>query len=391
MKRLKLLTALGMGIMASSSGMLQTQAALYLFSVDFTTKEVDNFSDYKKSFNSDTYGLRAKLITSFGGSYRMDSCPTAFTINISYVHQIRLNGLNPDVLSVENNLPDFVCSTTAVGFDSVITSDYLPSSVIDRLMTDDANYIQLRSLFRFNQSAATNGRVLELINYYIDHTIAYDFDTTYLFNYFLSDTQFQSRSSVGPGTWNFRSDDQTKVNYLFTTAGNDQYRIINTDFDADLGTVRKKYAVDYNEEFFRGDSIGANISRNFVTNSSLTTDTLTMVASGESVISQNYNYYFLNAANLTQEIVDAPIFEFEEEDCGNFLALNVGCFINNAFSYITNDAPIVSDAFTLLNAGIEMAAQTFGIIGEFADDNVFGVLILAGFGFIAVKWFLKND
>jgi hypothetical protein len=52
---------------------------------------------------------------------------------------------------------------------------------------------------------------------------------------------------------------------------------------------------------------------------------------------------------------------------------------------------VISDAFTLLNTGIELAAQTFGIIGNFSDDNVFGYLILVGFGFIAVKWFLKND
>lgn len=391
MKKLKVLTALAIGIMASSSGIIQTQAAILYFEVDFTTKEVANFNDFRKSFNSDTYGLGAKLITRFAGSYKMDSCPTAFTINISYSHQIRLNGTGSSVSFGTNDLPDFVCSTVLKTFNTSITTELLPNSIINNLMNDDANYIQIRSLFNFNQSAATNGRVLELVNWEIANTIAYDFDTTYLFNYFLSDTQFQSSGSVGPGTWNFRSDPNTKVNYLFTTAGNDEYRLINTDYLANLGTTRKKYAVDYNAEFFRGNSIGANISRNYITDAPFNTDTLTMVASGQSVISSNYNYFFLNAANLNQQIVDAPIFEFEEEDCGNFLALNVGCFINNAFAYITNDAPIVSDAFTLLNAGIEMAAQTFGIIGEFADDNVFGVLILAGFGFIAVKWFLKND
>jgi hypothetical protein len=38
-----------------------------------------------------------------------------------------------------------------------------------------------------------------------------------------------------------------------------------------------------------------------------------------------------------------------------------------------------------------MAGQTFGIIGSFTQNNMFGVLILAGFGFIAVRWLIKND
>jgi hypothetical protein len=392
MKKLNALIMLSFGVLASSSGMLQTQAALFTFSVNFSTKEVANFNAFKQSFNANTYGLNARLITTFAGAYKLDSCPTAFTINMEYSHQIRINGTGSSVASGTNALPDWPCSTTLQTYNSVITSANLPSSVISALMNDDANFIQIRSIWNFNNSTATNGRVLELSNYRIDHTIEYSFDTTYLFNYFLSDTQYVSKGNPGVGTWNFRSDDFTKVNYLFTTTGNDEYRIVNTDFLADLGTARKKYAVNYNDEFFRGTSIGANISRNFITDAPYNTDTLTMVSGGQSQFVQNYNYYYLNSANLAQAIVNVPQISFTSQTCsGGFLDINVGCYVNNALAYLTNTAPVISDLTTIVNTGIEFAGQTFGVIGNFTTSNMFGYLILGGFGFIAVKWLFKDD
>jgi hypothetical protein len=386
MKKLKLLTALGMGIMASSSGMIQTQAALYTFSVDFSDKEVLDFNDFRPTFNINTNNLTGKLTTRFAGTYFFDSCTT--NLNVAYEQFARGNGTGAFYSEAFIELPDFTCTTTPTTYTATATVPF-PAAAINFLMSDDDNFLQLSGTYFFRQTAATNGRVLNLRNFITSYTIQYDFGTTYLFNYFLSDTQFQQ--TLTSGSWSLGSNREIKVNYVYTTAGNDEYRLINSDFLENLGTNRKKYAIDYNEEFFRGESVGLNISVNRQTDAPYTVDRLTLASSGNASLRDQYRVYYLNVSNVAQQIVDAPIFEFEEEDCGSFLALNVGCFINNAFAYITNDAPIVSDAFTLLNAGIEMAAQTFGIIGEFADDNVFGVLILAGFGFIAVKWFLKND
>jgi hypothetical protein len=384
MKKLKVLTALAMGIMASTSGVVQVKAATYNFFVDFSTKEVANYSEYRQTFNEDTSNLNLEINFNFFGLYSFDSCPTTFTVNNQWFLYARANGTGSFTEIAATNLPDFVCTTTETEYEVSLVRD-LNSSWLDLIVDDDTSFIQFESAMVLVHSAATNGRQLRLRLYSFYFDISYDFGTTYLFNYFLSDQAFVSRSTQN--TWTFNQPQKIYLNYVYTTAGNDSYYIRNTNLST-IGTTRKKYAVDSNQEFFRGQSVGAGFFTDYF---GATPDTVTLGSTGQSGILQRYNYHYLNVSNVAQQIVDAPIFEFEEEDCGSFLALNVGCFINNAFAYITNDAPIVSDAFTLLNAGIEMAAQTFGIIGEFADDNVFGVLILAGFGFIAVKWFLKND
>jgi hypothetical protein len=386
--KLNLLLALSFGIIASSSGMIQTHAALYTYNVNFSTKEVANFNDFRPTYSIDTYDLTASIITRFAGTYSFNTCPTVFTVNVTYNAYARLNGAGTTYDLGITSLPDFVCSTTPQTYSATVTTP-MNSLIVGNIMKDDGNYSRFYGDLFFAQTAATNGVIMALSNYEVSYTLEYDFDTTYLFNYFLSDTRFAN--GFRSGSWNKRSDSVTNVDYVFTTAGNDEYRIINTDVLNNLGNIRKKYAVNYNDVYFRGTSVGAKIARRYPTNAPFNTDLLTMAASGTAVITDQYDYYFLNTSNFSQEIVDAPTFSFTEEDCGSFLALNVGCFVNNAFAYITNDAPIISDAFTLLNSGIGMAAQTFGIIGAFADDNVFGVLILAGFGFIAIKWFLKND
>jgi hypothetical protein len=383
MKRLKVLTALAMGIMASSSGVLQVQAATYSFFVDFSTKEVADYTDFRQTFNEDTSNLTLNYSFNFFGDYYFDSCPTAFSMNMDWRLLARIDS-GATIIIQNLALPDLPCTTIATYYEVAINGSF-SSSYLDSLVDDDAKFLTFTHAMIFRHSAPTNGRTLSLNNYSSYFDITYDFGTTYLFNYFLSDQQFLGRTSIG--TWSFNIPLVSYLNYVYTTAGNDFYYIRNTNTSS-IGTTRKKYAVDYNAEFFRGQSVGAGF---FADSLGPNTDALVLTGAGSSDISYLYRYYYLNVSNLAQEIVDAPIFEFEEDDCGSFLALNVGCFINNAFAYITNDAPIVSDAFTLLNAGIEMAAQTFGIIGSFADDNVFGVLILAGFGFIAVKWFLKND
>jgi hypothetical protein len=40
---------------------------------------------------------------------------------------------------------------------------------------------------------------------------------------------------------------------------------------------------------------------------------------------------------------------------------------------------------------MKMGGQAFAIIGQFSDNNLFGVLVLGGLGITAVRWFLKQD
>jgi hypothetical protein len=384
MKRLKLLTALAIGIMASTSGVVQAEAATYSFFVNFNDKEVANFSEFKQSFTEDTFGLTNYINFQWTGDYRYDSCPTNFTTNLFWTLDVRKNNTGAFIQLFALPLPDFVCTTTNTFFEVNLNVE-LNSTQLDWIVNDDGDFITFLPQIGGFKSVGNANRILYLSDVTNKFELFYDFNTTYLFNYFMSDVKYNGFTSSG-GTYSSLGTRETYLRYVFTTAGNDTYIVFNNSL-VNIGTTRKKYAIDVNEEFFRGNSVGAGFETTV-----LGTDEFTFTqTTGSFLLNNSYNFYFLNVANLSQAIVDAPIFDFEEEDCGSFLALNVGCFINNAFAYITNDAPIVSDAFTLLNAGIEMAAQTFGIIGEFADDNVFGVLILAGFGFIAVKWFLKND
>ena len=390
MKYLNILTALAIGVLASSSGIIQTSAALYTFGVDFSTKEVVNFNSFNQSFFTTTYDLDTKLITKFSGTYFFNSCPGGSnSVNVNYTQYVRVNGAGATLNLASQPLPDFLCSTTPTTYTATITTGIDPL-IVSTLMSDDANFGRFYGEITLGTPTALIGRVLNLRNYEVSYTIQYDFNTTYLFNYFLSDTKYEI--NVRTGSWLRRAEQITRVDYLFTTAGNDEYRLVNTNAPINnLGTLRKKYAVDYNEEFFRGESVGVKIARAYNTEPPYDTDQLTL-ANTFQLISDQYNVYFLNTANLAQAIVDAPLISFTEEACaGGFLDINVACYVNNAIAYLVNDAPVISDAFTLLNTGIELAAQTFGIIGAFTDDNVFGYLILVGFGFIAVKWFLKND
>jgi hypothetical protein len=381
MKKINLLLSTFIGIMASSSGMIQVAATTYNYFVDFSTKEVANYTAYKQTFNEDTTNLLLEYNFSFVGSYYFDSCPSPFTANIRYQLNAQPTG-GPYVEVARTELPDFVCTTTPTTYSASV-SGTLGTLYLDALVNDDAKQIYFQPFIVITQSASTNGRRLYLSGYSFKFDLTYEFGTTYLFNYFLSDQRSTARFLTAG--WTLGGTLSNYLAYVYTTAGNDTYYINNSNIGT-IGTIRKKYAVNYNTEFFRGKSVGAGF------NSVITgTDNYLLGSSGTIANGMDYFYYYLNVSNLAQAIVDAPEFNFAYDDCGSFLALNVGCFVNNALAYITNDAPIISDAITLLNAGIGLASQTFGIIGSFSDDNVFGWLILIGFGFIAVKWFLKND
>jgi hypothetical protein len=384
MNKLHALTALSLGILASSSGVLQVQAAQYNFFVDFSTKEVANYSAYRQTFNEDTDNLNLEVNFNFSGTYRFDSCPTVFTQNVRYIVFARINGTGAFTTVVVEELPDFLCNTSFSFYDATMTST-LPSSFLDQVVDDDTNFIQFATQILFIGSASSNGRTLFLEDYTVWFDLTYDFGTTYLFNYFLSDQAYGGRTPTG--SWTFNLPQTSYLSYVYTTAGNDQYYIRNTN-QSNIGLVRKKYAIDYNNEFFRGQSVGAGFfTDHFGPNPDQVVLSLTT-----SLIRYDYNYFYLNVSNVAQPIVNVPQFNFTYQNCsGGFLDINVGCFVNNALAYLTNDAPIISDATQLVNAGIGFVGQTFGVIGSFSTNNMFGYLVLGGFGFIVIKSLFKND
>lgn len=381
MRKWQLVGALSVGIMASGSGYIQAQAADYVFFTDFSTKEVANFNDYTPIFLDTTNNLDNTLQWTFNTFYRMNSCLPAVAQNITLSIRYRLNGTGTQYTHFET-LPDMTCQAGDTFYQ--ITKEFtIPTEHLTFILSDDLNYILFQPQLIFESASLTPGRVITLTDPEFVFTLSYDFNTTYLFNYFLSDSGIQSMYSDATsttGTWSHNFD------YVMTTAGNDRYFIVDNGSTVYPVGTYKKFAIDYNMEYFRGESIGARYKVELDGFTSFT-----MVASGTRRVYPIYNYFYLNAANNTQAIVDVPEFNFEYQDCGSFLALNVGCFINNGLAYITNDAPIISDAITLLNAGMKLAGQAFGVIGSFSDNNVFGVLILGGLGLIAVRWFLKND
>lgn len=381
MRKLQLLSVLSIGIMASASGFIQAQATDYTYFVDFTTKEVANFNDYTQQFLETTYDLGNSIQYTINTYYRMNACPPSSASNPRLEIQYQLNG-SGTTYATFIDLPDMPCSTTDT-FYQITGSISIPLEHIVYLIDDDANFLRLSPAFTFLTTGSTPGRIITLTDTEYVFTINYEFDTTYLFNYFLSDTDYVNRIA-SPGITFTLTATNIDFDYVMTTAGNDRFFIINNNATS-IGFLRKKYAIDYDMEYFRGESIGARYK---IINEG--TITITGTDTSNKFILFNFDYYYLNAANNSQAIVDAPEFDFTYEDCG-WDVFDIPCFINNGLAYITNDAPIISDAITLLNAGIGMAAQTFGIIGAFTTDNVFGYLILAGFGFIAVRWFLKND
>jgi hypothetical protein len=165
MKRLKILTLLAIGIMASSSGAIQTEAALFNYFVDFSTKEVANFSAYKQSFNVDTYNLDTEVNFEWAGNYRFDTCPTAFVSNASWSIQYRINASGGYFTLATVALPDFACTTTLTPYFAEATA-IMPAVIVQAIMNDDANFVHFRSRIEFLNSSATLARTLTLNNYY---------------------------------------------------------------------------------------------------------------------------------------------------------------------------------------------------------------------------------
>jgi hypothetical protein len=383
MKKLNALIMLSIGVLASSSGMIQTQAAFFDYFVDYTTKTVANFNSFNQTFNPDTYNLNNSFNFKFSAQTKFSACPTNFTVNTFLQATYRANGTGSYTVLTQQ-LPDIICSTTFQSY--VIERTFSVSNTIRNLIVnDDANFIEFLPYIGIVAPAASNGLTFQMKDADMEYTISYDFGTTYLFNYFLTDTQF---TGTYGGGWSSPGGNTLlrNIEYVFTTAGNDTYRVFNNNF-IDLGTTRTKYAIDVNGDFFRGESVGVNydyfrlgiLERVFATG-------------GFYDYGFTGRLYFLNTANLAQAIVNVPQISFTSQTCsGGFLDINVGCYVNNALAYLTNTAPVISDLTTIVNTGIQFAGQTFGVIGNFTTSNMFGYLILGGFGFIAVKWLFKDD
>jgi hypothetical protein len=378
MKLWKVAATVAVGVWASASGSIQVDATSYAFFVDFSTKEVADFDDYRQNFSATTNDLGNNLQYTLNTFYNMSSCTPNLVQNVRLEVRYQLNGTGT-AFGENIELPDMNC-TTFVAFYQITGSITIPTEHLAYILDDDANYLSFRPTFLFYNNAASAGRVITLTDFQFVLTTNYDFNTTYLFNYFLSDAQLAGVSfynAIESGTR------ITDFDYVMTTAGNDTYFLINSA-TTNYGTTRTKWAIDYEEEYFRGDSIGSRyklIQPNI---------SITNVTTDIAFVQMRFNYYYLNAANKNQDIANVSTFEFEEEDCG-WDAFNIPCFINNGLAYIVNDAPVISDAFTLLNAGMRLGGQAFGIIGNFNTDNLFGVMILGGLGITAVRWFLKND
>lgn len=383
MKLWKVAATVAVGVMHSGSGMFQVSAADYFFITDFETKTVANFDDYTQTFNPDTSDLDLEGVFYWEGSYRYDACPTTFTQTVQYLLYFRIGTTGAYSLIGGTTLPPFTCSTSYQTFYAEVRTA-LSSAALDAIVNDDDANISIYPHIVFLENAPTAGRVLELSNFTYGFEINYNFNTTYLFNYFLSDIQYLDRQVSG-GPWDFTFSTQVqRLIYVYTTAGNDNYYIANNN-PATIGSIRKRYAIDYENEYFRGNSVGAAFEWEISGSAFVDFD-----AAGQSYLAYRMNYYYLNVANKEQEIGIVPEFEYEYEDCG-WLSFDIPCFVNNAITYVVNDAPVVSDAFTLLNAGMKLGGQAFAVIGQFSDNNLFGVLVLGGLGITAVRWFLKND
>lgn len=382
MDKLKATLLVSMGILASGSGMIQVEATAYSYFVDFDTKTVANFNDYTQTFLDTTSDLDNRITYTVNTFYRMNACPPSAATDVFMQMRYQLNGTGTSY-TTNVELPDMPC-TTVNTFYQITGNISIPKAHIEYVVNDDANYIFFNPALLFRASGATPGRVITLTDPTFVYGLHYDFNTTYLFNYFLSDSQggtfIPFLATLVPGGTIINDFD-----YVMTTAGNDEYFIINSN-TTNYGTTRTKWAIDYEDEYFRGESIGSRYR--MIYDGEITVN---VPSSGSSAnIVATFRHYYLNAANKEQDISNVPEFEFEYEDCG-WDAFDIPCFINNGLAYVVNDAPVISDAFTLLNAGMKMGGQAFAIIGQFSDNNLFGVLVLGGLGITAVRWFLKQD
>jgi hypothetical protein len=388
MNKLNILAATFIAASLTIKSNLNTQAETFNYFIDFATKEVANFNDYEQLFFSYTSGYYNHVRVIMSGSASLSgSCASVPQYPLDLELRYNLNGGSASTIFTKAY--DHPCSNTATPF--VVDSGYLRfidipvSQLVSYVINDDNDFITWMPRLKTIDFSLLSGRTLTIsnISFQIEYQIIYD--TIYLFNTFVSDTKYNGRNSSG-WTSSFYTAG-VNVDYIYGTNINTSrtYQVNNTN-DANIGTTRKKYAVNVPSVSFIGNIIGIKNVNNSV--SSLFRN---MTGGGSNFfIEDNFRFYYLNGASAQVPITSVPQFNFEYQECGGFLGIDIPCMLNNAMAWLTNDAPIISDAFTLLNTGINLAAQGIGVIGNFiASSNIVVWIIVLGFGIIAVRWFLK--
>lgn len=363
---------------ASSPELRTVSAVNYNYNIDFSTKEVANFTSYKQMFSTSTYNLTNQAVFKITTDYKFDACPTTFTVDMAMQVIYAINGAN-DFYNDVVELPDLTCSTTYKTYNIQFTQA-LASQYLSPYINDDTNYMRFRPYLVIRANANTNGRLMTFKNPFFVYRLEYDFNTTYMFNNFLSDLKFGGTSLSG-STWNDTTTTFVGIEYLYSTIGNDTYTVFNTA-STSIGTTRKKYAINVPDTWFRGKKIGVQF--NMIKYGELK---LTMGGTGNAGIFSTYDYYYLNAANSQKAIINGPVFNYTYQDCG-WNVFNIPCFLNNGVAWLTNDAPLISDVIDVLNPAISIVSQAFGTIGNLNSGNLIGFLILVGFGVLVVRWFL---
>jgi hypothetical protein len=360
------------------------------YNVNFANYEVANFDNYYEVFSEGVVGQYSYVYVDGGFQFSFNTCVglTSFTGEVQLRYS--LNGIGNSLLKA---IPFTLLCGTSLN-DHYFTSDFINLVDFDPLIVDyiyeneTNNRVDFLTRIVINQSVGMNGKVLTIKDFTFDLTYAVAFNTNYLFNTFMSRTQYNGLSSTSG--WSITTDDtKVNLNYLFseTIATETFYGVFNTNQN-DIGTTEKLYAVQVDNVNFIGDRIGANLRNNH--------DLLmsrTMGSTGTSTITHTQRVYYLNAAAQQQDIVEVPEFLVSYQDCGDLFALNVPCYLNNALAWVVNDAPIISPAINFIYNGIDFMAQGLGIFSVFIDDglNIFTWFIVGGFGIIVLKWIIKQD
>lgn len=358
------------------------------YEADFVDFEVANFLDYNQIFNSFTSGQYNEINASVNVGYFMNTNNPAVNLTCNLILRYALNG--GAQTTIYTSPAELVPPTTAQNFFNIDFNlknlDLINANILPYIINNDNNYVNFYMRLQFNQNASTNGYVLTINKFEPLIEYAINYDTIYLFNNFLSHTKYNGLTTTGFSVGTTTNNVKLDFIYANTILTNQYYGVFNTS-ELDAGLLEKRYAVNIPNVNFIGDRIGAQISNNLTG-----TITRTLTGSGTALLTQDFRIYYLNGGAQTITPPALPLFNLDYLDCGSLLALNVGCYLNNALAWVVNDAPIISEGLTLVNQGIEFIGLGLYQLQLFEPSySVVLWVLVGGLGLLALRWALKND
>jgi len=362
--------------------------------IDFTTKEVTDFSNFDIVLNKDTYNMNAYGNAFFGFQYKASSCPTnTFSINLSAF--MYYNGVSQGRILNDNIY--LTCSTSynQYSYNNDYTLTAAQKALIKQVLAEDNDnnirlllyYTHYNTMDPLFQGVTFNFRDMEF-----GQSIYYEFNTTYYFTHLLLDVNANYLSSAS-FVLNSDGTEDARARLLVAYDNSIYNRWWNDDPINSTTRGRKKYAVDDNGERITAYGIGVGTE----TNSPYDAGYYIKSSSASAQIQFSTTIYTLNYASSQATFPGASTSaNWNYTTCD---AWDIPCHLGNALVYMAKDMPLTSDIFSIGEAGYNFIGNSLYAFstmlgvditseGVIISGSWIAILIATALGFMIVKWLM---